>query len=581
MTNLLENAPPIQKDWKQHLSEAGYEEWMQLISLLKDAPEFFALFIVQSDFDTETRDALLEELGEELAPVPAIEIELTSNNYDLPFLLHQANQVQQGAKFFSVVGLEETPGLVLADGEQPRRPPALAILNHGREAIRNVEHPVVLWCDPTAYAALREHAPDFFDHYTALFTFLDAAPGEFAPLNSLFDLTLMPNGGPRMLSAISPPPRSPETKHFYEEQVARFTHPTVDRVRALLGLADSLFGLSDAQSLRYEKRIETILREALELSHNLALHFEKARTQAMLSILLKRETRKDGLNIPERNQEMLRLIEQSLEIYTENEFPVQWAASQWCLGTELAQISGDDESKRRAVYHLKEAGRVWRQQKQPYYWASVEMNIGYIYLSLPTTKGNLKRAIFHLEEALKGYTEKAWPREYAVVQVSLGKAHSTMAQQEQKDKNASGRWMRKAIASYQAATRGFARVKDDELTALALASEGLVWRGFPIGNRKEHLRRGAECFFKSANLSAQVEDKLHSAMYFQTAGEIYFELLKLTRSTRELEQSLTCHELARQAFEECGDKDGAKRNAEIAQDYHKSLERVLSKNHKN
>ncbi len=576
MTTLLECRAPTQTDWKTHLSEAGHEELAQFTSLLKDTTEFFSLFIVQSDFDTETRDALLQELADELAPIPSIEIELTSANYDLPFLLHEANRQNEGAKFFCVNGLEETPGLVLAAGEEPVRPPALAMLNHGREAIRTIDHPVIVWCDPLAYSALREHAPDFFDHYTALFTFIDAAPSEPSVLNQLFSGDSTLNARLKNLSQVLPLPASPETKRFYEEQVARFTHPTIDRVRALLGLASAIFGLPETQASHEETPITALLREALQLSKDLGLRIEVARSQAMLSGALNRERRKDRIDSAERNQEILWLIQQSLAIFEEAQYPVERAASEWALGHFLSEVGVTEADRRQSIPHLQEAGRLWRQQKATGHWASVEMEIGQLYLNLSPTKGNLKRAISYLEKALEGYTEKSWPHNYALVQMFLGEAHSKMARQEQKDKNARGKLMRKSIANFQAAARGFARTKTPGNVAFALASESEIWRELPTGNRREHLRNSAKCLSRSAELLVQAGDDLESAVFFETAGDIYFDLLQLTKNTKELEQSLKCHELARQFFEKSGMPKRAQQNAVIAQSYREGLKNVLS-----
>src|SRR5207244_1418747 len=101
-------------------------------------------------------------------------VRLSSEKWDLTECL---GDTPPRAEIVAVVGLDETPGVVPEGGAARRRPPTIASLNHARELLRKrLTGPLMVWCDPLTYTAMQDHAPDFFDHYTALFTFLDAAP---------------------------------------------------------------------------------------------------------------------------------------------------------------------------------------------------------------------------------------------------------------------------------------------------------------------------------------------------------------------------------------------------------------------
>jgi hypothetical protein len=184
-----------------------------------------------------------------------------------------------------LLGLEDTPGIVPAVGEENRRPPALAILNHAREAIRNrCRYPLVVWCDPLTYRALREHAPDFFDYFTGLFTFegpkdVEAEGGRGIDLGVSPDLGLAAEV-PWILKA-----GSSSALAIYEEQLAKFRGPTLERARALLGFAETLWALSDTDVSAQESRAETAVMEALSIVPRDESPVDWARGQSILGRL--------------------------------------------------------------------------------------------------------------------------------------------------------------------------------------------------------------------------------------------------------------------------------------------------------
>jgi len=138
----------------------------------------------------------------------------------------------------TVVGLEETSGIVPEPGSNSKRPLALAVLNHLREAIRGrFPVPLLVWCDPQVYLAMQEHAPDFFDHFTALFSFLDSVPEPAAGFPTDFVQFASTGGAPRYSLAEV----NRVALRFYEDQLARWESPDRGRARALLGLAESLW----------------------------------------------------------------------------------------------------------------------------------------------------------------------------------------------------------------------------------------------------------------------------------------------------------------------------------------------------
>jgi len=560
---------PTPIDLQAHLSEVGEEEYQQLVSLLEDDLESFALYIVRSDFDTPIRDALLERLAAELAPAPLCTVSLSYERFDVLDSLAQVNAELIGPAAIAVVGLEETPQIFATPAEIPQRPPALALLNHGREVVRQGHHPVIFWCDPTAYAALREHAPDFFDHYSGLFTFLDAAPRPIdavltlQPDSTLFDPSLMPNGRPRLLSGFSPRPISPTARQFYEEQVELLAAPSPERARALLGLAHTLFALPDEAFCLQIERVQSILREALAIYEEYAIVTEAARAHAMLASVINRKMRCSGLDSSDLRAEMNFHSQAALEIFSEQDYPVEWGAMQWFLAGLDEKIPRDEAALRRAISHLQAASRVFTKQTQPYFWASIHMNLGQIYSQLPYSSGNNKRAISHLQEALEVYDEATHPHEFGLVQMLLGKAYQMSA--EQKDsKNERSKLLRRALSCYEAAARGFARKREHNEVALALTLAGLAWQKLPTGNKRQHLRRSADYFLQAANLLGQGGEEEMQAPHYSMAGDALLQLARLTRMSNEVLEAQNAFEAARESYERVGQKDEANKAAQMA-----------------
>ena len=252
-------------DLNRSLGESGQKEYRRLCRVVCSAAGRFSLFPVESDFRPATRTALLERIEEDLRQkgLRLRIIQLGEDEWDIVALLER-EPVQSG-EVLALLGLENTPGMAPVYGSSAR-PPAIAILNHAREGLRRrLPGPVLVWCDPVVYTSLQEHAPDFFDHYTALFTFLDAVP---PPLPARSSLEL--EQGPETLESLkSPGYFSPAALAFYEEQVARFSDPGADRARALSGLALALSSVPGSAGRR-EEALERA-REATDVYEQLAV----------------------------------------------------------------------------------------------------------------------------------------------------------------------------------------------------------------------------------------------------------------------------------------------------------------------
>ncbi|MDQ3812474.1 MAG: tetratricopeptide repeat protein, partial [Armatimonadota bacterium] len=317
------------------------------------------------------------------------------------------------------------PGIVPEIGASPRRPPAIATLNHAREMLRKrLVAPLLVWCDPLTYTALQEHAPDFFDHYTALFTFLDAAPEPQIVESEVKrpEPDVVARVVQRQVAA------SRAAVEFYEDQVARLQEPTPERARALLGLAEALGQLSDAHVVSRLRRAENLTREALSLLSPEREKEEWARGQNTLGIILRNSPSGDRM---ENLRQAIACFEAALRVRTEAEFPYDWAATQNNLGNTYADLPSGDraENLRQAIACYEAALRVYTEADFPQDWAMTQNNLGTAYdnLSSGDRVENLRQAIACYQAALRVRTEADFPQNWANTQFNLGLTYSDLA----------------------------------------------------------------------------------------------------------------------------------------------------------
>ena len=224
-------------DLSRALGEAGEEEYAQLVSLLGDAQGWFALILVRSDFTPALRDALLTRLAEDISPVCVRVVRVTRQaNGPVRALVESAKSVPEKSVLV-LIGLENTPDITI-DGGERKRLPAFSALNHGRETLRRTcPMPILVWCSEWVYHALREHAPDFFDHFTSLFTFRNAEAEMVRPLHD----------GQFLWERVTRLANFEEsawmTVRFYEQELAMNSEPTLERAHLLNSLGNAYIQL--------------------------------------------------------------------------------------------------------------------------------------------------------------------------------------------------------------------------------------------------------------------------------------------------------------------------------------------------
>jgi len=114
-------------------------------------------------------------------------------------------------------------------------------------------------------------------------------------------------------------------------------------------------------------------------------------------------------------------------------------------------IGDRGDNLRRAIACYEAALRVWTERDFPQNWATTQNNLGTAYQKLPTGErgDNLRRAIACYEAALRVRTERDFPQNWAGTQNNLGIAYGDLPTGDRGDN------LRRAIACYEAAARGY------------------------------------------------------------------------------------------------------------------------------
>jgi len=430
-------------DLARALGAAGEQEYTRLLRVLTAAQGLFALVPVASDFPVEARDALLERLTEDLAVhgIALHVIRLSRERWEVLQALAATAPPPGTPAVLAIVGLEETPGLVLDPGSAPRRPPTLALLNHSRESIcAQFPFPLLLWCAPAAFVALQEQAPDFYDYFIGLAEFLYAEPREHIE-------ETLPVGHAVVPSTMRPPD-SPAAVAFYEDLLAHHPESSPARARALLGWAEALLGLSTKDMRVPLPQVLKATEEALSILAQDNIPEEMARGRFLMGLIL------SDLPTDDRNTNLWQAIacyEAALQVYTEQDFPVQWALTQSNLGTAYQQLPHGDHAThlQQAIACYEAALRVFTEQDFPIQGAMLHHKLGFVYDQLPNgdRELNLQRAITCYKMALRILTERDFPVEWAITQNNLGTIYQALPRGNRQAN------LQQAIACYEAALR--------------------------------------------------------------------------------------------------------------------------------
>jgi len=133
-------------------------------------------------------------------------------------------------------------------------------------------------------------------------------------------------------------------------------------------------------------------------------------------------------------QKAIAACEAALRVYTEKDFRVEWAATQSILGAAYLSLptGHSDANMNKAIAAFEAASRVLTEKDYPLQWAMSQLALGGVYTELSTgsKSRNLQKAIAYFENALKIFTTEAYPELHNVVTEGIKDAQNAKAVEE-------------------------------------------------------------------------------------------------------------------------------------------------------
>jgi tetratricopeptide (TPR) repeat protein len=194
----------------------------------------------------------------------------------------------------------------------------------------------------------------------------------------------------------------------------------------------------------------------------------------------------------ENLQHSIECYQAALRISTERDFPQYWAMTQNNLGGAYGALPTGDRGHnlRRAIDCYEAALRVWTERDVPQNWAGAQNNLGVAYSKLPTgDRGeNLRRAIDCYKAALRVRTERDFPPDWATTQNNLGGAYCALPTDDH------GYNSRRAIDYSEAALRVWTERDFPQNWAAAQNNLGIAYAHLPAGDVGYNLQRAIDCY---------------------------------------------------------------------------------------
>ncbi|HEY1354506.1 MAG TPA: hypothetical protein VGF67_33255 [Ktedonobacteraceae bacterium] len=233
------------------------------------------------------------------------------------------------------------------------------------------------------------------------------------------------------------------------------------------------------------------------------------------------------------------------QVYSRQDFPVEWARTQNNLGIAYRELPGGDREAniRQAIACYELALQVHSHQAFPTRWAATQHNLGNAYRELPggDRATHVRQAIACYELALQVYSRQDFPVEWARTQNNLGNAYRELPGGDQ------AAHIRQAIACFQLAAQVYSRQAFPVDWARTQNSLGVAYRKLPDGDREANVRQAIACYELALLVLTREAFPVDWARTQNNLGVAYGELPADNRAAH-LSQALTCYEHALSVF---------------------------------
>ena len=235
----------------------------------------------------------------------------------------------------------------------------------------------------------------------------------------------------------------------------------------------------------------------------------------------------------------------SLQIFTPELFPKEWAATQGNLGVAYRNLPGSNRQAnlKSAIACFQQSLQVYTREAYPESWATTQHNIGSIYNELEEDRqATLEKAIVCFNAALEIRTYENFPTEWADTQDSLGNAYRDLPDG---DRQAN---LMQAIACYENALRIRTREASPIKWAATQNNLGSAYSDLPDGDRQADLERAIDCLQSALEVRTREDFPADWATTQNNLGTAYSDLPSGDRRAN-LEQAITCYQGALEVYE--------------------------------
>ena len=234
-----------------------------------------------------------------------------------------------------------------------------------------------------------------------------------------------------------------------------------------------------------------------------------------------------------------------LTIYTQQEFPQEWAVTNYNLSIAYTQIIKGDggDNLEKAIAACEDALTIYTQQEFPQKWAVTKYNLSIAYTQrIKGDRGdNLEKAIAACEDALTIYTQEEFSQEWAGTNYSLGTAYT------QRIKGDRGDNLECAIAAYKKALTIYTQEEFSQEWAMTNYKLGTAHDDRIKEDRANNLECAIAAYKKALIIYTQQKFPKNWAMISQNIGAAYTKRIKgdrgdnLERAIAACEDALTIY----------------------------------------
>ncbi len=238
----------------------------------------------------------------------------------------------------------------------------------------------------------------------------------------------------------------------------------------------------------------------------------------------------------------------ALQVLTRQAFPQPWAIAQMTLGTAYINRIKEDKAENieNAISCCNAALEVFKREVFPQYWAQTQFNLGLVYINRieGNTTDNIENAIEAFQLALEVFKREAFPQYWAQTQFNLGMAYTDRINENKTDS------IEKAISYYNASFQVFTYQDFPQQWAWARNNLGNAYINRIKGDKAENIEKAIEALQSALQVRtreafpkdwANTQNSLGFAYINRIKGDKAENIEKAIEALQSALQVITCN----------------------------------------